>query len=94
MVTHCTHRDLALQIGVEVPAHSVFVKHCTQVAVSGLHLGAAAEHCASDEQPTTHFNSFQSHDGAEAPQSALERHCTQAPSLTLHHGWEAGQSEF
>jgi hypothetical protein len=46
-----------LQTGVEVPAHSAFVKHCTHEDVATLHFGALAGHCVSAVHPETHLNS-------------------------------------
>jgi hypothetical protein len=59
-----------------VPAQSALVTHCTHADVVVLHLGAAAEHCASAVQPARHLSSSGSQIGAATPQSAFDVHCT------------------
>jgi hypothetical protein len=73
---HCTQAPSAEQNGVDVPAQSPFVAHCTQWESVRLHRGADAGHCASLVQPVPHWKS-RPQIGAAVPQSALVRHSTQ-----------------
>ena len=51
---HWTHWPDGPQIGVDVPAQSTLVRHCTQRALAVSQWGAAAGHCALVVHPGTH----------------------------------------
>jgi hypothetical protein len=84
------------QIFVLVFAQSAFERHWTHADEVVSHLGLGVLHCVSLEQPVRQRNSLScpSQIGAEAPQSAFERHCTQVPVRAKQRGALAGQSVF
>jgi hypothetical protein len=94
LLAQTTQRPPGSQMGVDVPAHWAFVRHCTHDDVMVLQCGAAAGQEASLVQPVRHVKPSGSQIGALVPQSALERHWTHLPLRTRHRGEPAGQSVF
>jgi hypothetical protein len=91
---HCTQRPSSRQVGVDVPAQSTFVLHCTQAPRAVLQCGFGAEQLASLVHPFRQWKPSASQMGAAVPQSEFAKHCTHAPSRTRHRGADAGQSAF
>jgi hypothetical protein len=90
---HCAQRPSS-QIGVGA-AQSVFTTQATHAPRPVLHFGVVPPHCASLVQPAArHSCSSRSQRGADAPQSAFDRHTTHFPSFVAQRGFAAGQSAF
>ncbi len=84
----------ALHAGVEVPAQSALVLHCTQVDVWTSQWGAGTMHDASVVHPIRQRKVPGSQTGAAVPQSAFDRHATHSPFAEKQRGVAAGQSVF
>jgi hypothetical protein len=93
LTVHWMQRPSVLQMGVLVPAQSLFERHWTHSELVVLQWGVGAPHCASVVQPETQRNSLSL--GLQicpAPQSAFDRHTTQRPPPAKQRGALAGQS--
>jgi hypothetical protein len=89
---HWTQRPLIVHIGVDVPAQSLLLAHCTQDDEAALQCGADAGHCESPVHPARQVRLSGSQIGADVPQSAFVVHLTQA--LRKQRGASDGQSVF
>jgi hypothetical protein len=89
---HCTQRPCSPQTGVDDPAQSVLVKHCTQEDVIALQRIALAGHWLSVVHPERQVKDSGSQTGAATPQSALLTQLTQWSRK--QRGLPLPQSEF
>jgi hypothetical protein len=74
-------------------AQSAFVVHVTHSALATSQILLSPEQSALDVQPPRQRRFPESQMGVDPPQSALERHCTQAP-VARQMGALAAQSEL
>jgi hypothetical protein len=89
-----THVPSAAQILPGCDAQSVLLWHCTQDEFAVSQNGVSPEQPALLVHPARQWKSCGSQIGADAPQSALPRHCTHCPADRRHRGASAGQLLF